>query len=126
MLFRSDHFIRAAIESIAYQVFDVLHAMERDSGKRVKSIAVDGGASANNFLMQFTADITGCEVVRPAIVETTAIGAYYLAGLTVGVLDIRSLGAGGGETVFKPNMPSEKRERLLAGWAEAVQRARRR
>lgn len=121
-----DHFIRAAIESIAYQVFDVLHAMERDSGKRVKSIAVDGGASANNFLMQFTADITGCEVVRPAIVETTAIGAYYLAGLTVGVLDIRSLGACGGETVFKPNMPSEKRERLLAGWAEAVQRARRR
>ena len=121
-----DHFIRAAMESIAYQVFDVLHAMERDSGKKVERIAVDGGASANNFLMQFTADITNCEVVRPAIVETTALGAYYLAGLTVGAFDIKDVCAGGGVTMFKPNMDETKRQKLLGGWAEAVQRARRR
>lgn len=121
-----EHFIRAALESISYQVFDVLHAMERDSGVTVKALAVDGGAAANNFLMQFTADICACDVVRPAVVETTALGAYYLAGITLKILDEKNLPVASGETVFKPKMSETKRDALLSGWTEAVQRARRR
>lgn len=114
------------MESISYQVFDVLHAMERDSGVTVKALAVDGGAAANNFLMQFTADICACDVVRPAVVETTALGAYYLAGITLKILDEKNLPVASGETVFKPKMSETKRDALLSGWTEAVQRARRR
>ncbi len=121
-----EHFIRAALESISYQVFDVLHAMERDSGVTVKKLAVDGGASANNFLMQFTADICACDVVRPAVVETTALGAYYLAGITLGILDEGKLPTSGCDTLFRPHMSEERRILLLEGWEEAVQRARRR
>lgn len=120
-----EHFIRAAIESIVYQVYDVLHAMERDMGTRVKRLAVDGGASSNNFMMQFMADIADCEVVRPEVVETTALGACYLAGLTLGILDADKLKAPrSGDTVFKPKMDAAHRKELLAGWADAVKRAR--
>ncbi len=121
-----EHFIRAALESIDYQVFDVLHAMEKDCGTQVKRLAVDGGASANGFLMQFMADIADCEVVRPRIIETTALGAYYLAGLTVGAFKLSDIKKSDDATVFRPDMKAEKREALLQGWEEAVQRTRRR
>ncbi len=121
-----EHFIRATLESIAYQVFDVVHAMERDTGLVTRELRVDGGASANDFLMKFQADICGCDVVRPAINETTALGAAYLAGLTCGYYEstaaLRALDAG--RTVFSPALPEEKRRALLAGWEEAVGRAK--
>ena len=82
-----NHIIRAALESIAYQTGDVLHAMEEDTGIPLKELRVDGGASANNFLMQFQADIVGRTIRRPMIRETTALGAAYLAGLATGVWD---------------------------------------
>ncbi len=121
-----EHFIRAALESVVYQVFDVLHAMEKDSKIKVNKLAVDGGASKNNFMMRFMADIAGVDVVRPAVVEITALGAYRLAALTMGIIDKTSvIAAAADETVFKPTMPEEKRARLLDGWEEAVQRAKR-
>ena len=121
-----EHFIRAALESVVYQVFDVLHAMEKDSKIKVNKLAVDGGASKNNFMMRFMADIAGVDVVRPAVVEITALGAYRLAALTMGIRDKTSVtAAAADETVFKPTMPEEKRARLLDGWEEAVQRAKR-
>ncbi len=120
-----EHFIRAALESIVYQVYDVLVAMQNDCGVAVDRLAVDGGASANNFLMQFMSDISGCEVVRPAIVETTALGAYALAGLAVGAINMNDFAAPQkNDDVFRPTMSEEKRERLLTGWKDAVERAR--
>ncbi len=121
-----EHFIRAALESIDYQVHDVLRAMESDCGVCVSRLAVDGGAAANDFLMQFMADISGAEVERPAVVETTALGAALLAGLTAGVYDEAAVCAlgGDGKTVFKPNMDEQKRNGLLDGWRDAVRRAR--
>ena len=117
-----EHFIRATLESLAYQSRDVLEAMERDSGIRLKNLRVDGGASANDFLMQFQADITDKEVLRPACIETTALGAAYLAGIAVGfwrdkedVCRNRSL-----ERTFSPHMPEEKREEKWKGWKRAV------
>lgn len=117
-----EHFIRAVLESIAYQTADVLHAMEQDSGIHLKSLKVDGGASANDFLMQFQADIVNTPVHRPKCIETTALGAAYLAGLAVGYwrdkAEIREnwqLGA-----AFKPSMEEEKRVKLLKGWERAV------
>ena len=79
-----EHLIRATVESLAYQTYDLLDAMEKDSGIGIRELRVDGGASANNFLMQFQADIMQCEVIRPECIETTALGAAYLAGLAVG------------------------------------------
>lgn len=120
-----EHFIRAALESIAYQVNDVLAAMEKDCGIKVDRLAVDGGASANNALMQFMSDISALDVVRPKTIETTALGAAYLAGLTVGAFDMADLEKpNDGETLFKPNMDAQKRAKLLDGWTAAVKRAR--
>ncbi len=79
-----EHFIRATVESLAYQVYDVLEAMQKDSGITLHTLKVDGGASANNFLMQFQSDILNTEVIRPQCIETTALGVAYLAGLAVG------------------------------------------
>ena len=117
-----EHFIRATLESLAYQTQDVLAAMEKDSGIHLKNLRVDGGASANDFLMQFQADITNKEVLRPECIETTALGAAYLAGIAVGFWkdkeDIRrnwSL-----ERTFAPSMPQERREAKLKGWKRAV------
>ena len=117
-----EHFIRAVLESIAYQTADVLRAMEHDSGIRLKSLKVDGGASANDFLMQFQADIVDTDVRRPKCIETTALGAAYLAGLAVGYWRDRDeiwenwqIGA-----VFGSKMDAEKREKLLKGWRRAV------
>ena len=117
-----EHFIRATLESLAYQTQDVLEAMEKDSGIHLKNLRVDGGASANDFLMQFQADIMNREVLRPACIETTALGAAYLAGIAVGFWkdreDVRrnwSL-----ERTFTPSMPEEKRREKLKGWERAV------
>lgn len=119
-----DHFIRAALESIAYQVNDVLCAMKKDCGGMCdKRLAVDGGASANNFLMQFTADITDHTVVRPTVVESTALGAASLAGLATGVYDMAELAEPQkGDSVFTPDMSGETRARLIDGWRDAVRR----
>lgn len=123
---KKEHFIRAALESIAYQVYDIVKTMSKDMGGGVTSLNVDGGASANNFLMQFQADILGIDVVRPKVIETTALGACYLAGLQVGywkdVDDIKHNKKI--ERVFAPSMTAEKREKLLAGWDESIGRAR--
>lgn len=116
------HIVRSVLESIAYQVNDVLAAMEKDCpSDGIKRIAVDGGASANDFLMRFTADIGAHEVLRPAVTESTALGAAYLAGLAVGVYDINELRKPhAGVTVFKPSMTEEERKRLTDGWHKAV------
>lgn len=117
-----NHIIRATLESIALQVCDVIDAMRADAGIDLKSLKVDGGASANNFLMQFQADIAGCSVYRPKCIETTALGAAYLAGLAVGywesLEDVKQ--NQGIDRVFTPEMDKEKRTELLRGWHKAV------
>ncbi len=117
-----EHFIRAALESIAYQTSDVLQAMEQDSGMCLKSLKVDGGASANDFLMQFQADIVNTAVHRPKCIETTALGAAYLAGLAVGYWkdkeEIRENWQIG--RIFEADMEEGRREKLLKGWKRAV------
>jgi len=119
-----EHFIRATVESLAYQSYDVIHAMEADAGLPLCGIRVDGGAAANNFLMQFQSDILGVDVIRPIITESSALGAIYLAGLAVGYYadkdDIRK--NVGVDRVFVPKMENEKREELVSGWQEAVKR----
>lgn len=116
------HIIRAALESIAYQSNDVLKAMEQDLGQPIKSLKVDGGASNNNFLMQFQADVTGVEIVRPRVSESTALGVAFLAGLAVGfwkdtdeLVEIKDV-----DRKFVPEMDIGKRQELLKGWDKAV------
>ena len=122
---RREHIIRAAQESIAYQSYDLVRAMERDTGVKMRELKVDGGASRDRFLMQFQADILDCEVRRPMIRETTALGAAYLAGLAVGVWkdkeEIRSLW--NCDVTFVSQMQEQKREQLLHGWHKAVERS---
>ena len=119
-----NHVVRAALESMAYQISDLVKAMEADSGAPLAQLNVDGGASRNNFLMQFQSDILGCELHRPQNPETTALGAAYLAGLAVGFWkDTDALKAlRSGDDVFKPTMMRERADELLAGWADAVRR----
>lgn len=123
---QKEHFIRAALEAIDYQVYDLVNAMQRDANVKIKSLNVDGGASANNFLMQFQADILNATVVRPKVTETTALGACYLAGLCIGywkdVADIRANIKVDRE--FQPKMTDERRRELVEGWAKAVRQAR--
>jgi glycerol kinase len=123
---KSGHLARAALESIAYQVADLLDAMQRDSGARLQELRVDGGASANGGLMQFQADILGIPVVRPVVTETTALGAAYLAGLGVGfwrdVVEI--VAAPHQEQRFEPRMPRSQVEALRERWNEALSRAK--
>ena len=118
------HIVRATLESIAYQTKDVLNAMEEDSKLKLKCLRVDGGASANNFLMQFQSDILNVNVDRPKIIETTALGAAYLAGLAVGFYknkdDIKQKWVI--DTEFIPKMSDKKREVLYKGWKRAVDR----
>lgn len=118
------HIARAALESIAYQVGDLVQAMSADAGAKITRLAVDGGASANDFLMKFQADILGCEVARPAAVEATARGAAYLAGLQTGFWkDEASLPASREVKVFTPTADESERSKLIAGWRKAVSRA---
>ena len=118
------HIIRAAVESLAYQTKDVLDAMEADAGVKLNSLKVDGGASANDFLMQFQADILGTRVLRPACIETTALGAAYLAGLAVGywenLEDIKENWRLA--TCFDSAMKEDVRTKLFDGWHDAVKR----
>ncbi|WP_160032609.1 glycerol kinase GlpK [Paenibacillus sp. An7] len=120
-----EHFIRATLESLAYQTRDVLTAMQQDSGNGLARMRVDGGAVRNNLLMQFQSDILGCPVERPIIGETTALGAAYLAGLAVGFWssceEISEQWAS--ERIFEPVMKEEERERLYSGWQRAVHAA---
>ena len=117
-----EHIIRATLESIAYQTCDVITAMSKDCGRGLRALRVDGGASANNFLMQFQADITGAPVQRPACIETTAMGAAYLAGLAVSYWqdkdEIEKIWRR--ERTFESVMKNEHRQELLAGWKKAV------
>lgn len=116
------HIARAALDSIAYQTFDVLKAMEADAGIHIKELRVDGGATVNNQLMQFQSDILNTNVVRPKITETTALGAAYLAGLAVGywknVEEIQQQWQA--DKSFFPSMLDEKRNELISGWQRAV------
>lgn len=119
---KKEHFIRAALESIAYQTLDVIRAMEEDAGVKLQGLKVDGGASANDFLMKFQADLINGEVRRPECIETTALGAAYLAGLATGYFknkeEIRSNWRLG--KTFTPSMEETRRTELLKGWKRAV------
>ena len=116
------HIIRATLESLAYQTYDVLHAMELDSGIHLSALKVDGGACKNDFLMQFQSDIINAPVRRPACVETTAMGAAYFAGLAVGYWKNKEdvVKNWSVDREFKPNMTDEKRAEELKGWNQAV------
>ena len=117
------HIVRATLQSLAYQVKDVLEAMQKDAGRPLETLRVDGGASANDFLMQFQADILGAAVERPKIVETTALGAAMLAGLAVGFWQREDLQATWQlDTAFSPEMERSQRDRLYSGWQRAVKR----
>ena len=117
-----EHFIRASLESIAYQTYDVLKAMESDTGHIVKELKVDGGASANDFLMEFQADILGAKIRRPKCIETTALGAAYLAGLAVGFFkDLNEIRDNWQlASTFESSMAPSDRDNLLTGWRRAV------
>ena len=122
---KKEHFIRAVVESLAYQSYDILKAMEEDSGITLKSLRVDGGASANNFLMQFQSNILGVDVLRPEIIETTAYGAACLAGLAIGLFEnkeeIKSKWTLSRK--FSPSIQEKKKKELLLKWHEAVRRS---
>lgn len=118
------HLIRATLESLAYQTRDVLSAMESDSGVELKGLRVDGGASANSLLMQFQADILGVPVDRPEVIETTALGAAYLAGIAVGFWEKEAIETNWKlDEEFKPKMLETQREKLYKGWKKAVKRS---
>ena len=118
------HIVRAALESIAYQSADVLEAMSRDSSTRLNVLHVDGGASANDFLMQFQADILGTHVQRPAVIESTALGAAMLAGRAVGLWNDEDLrGLCKSDREFVPNMDEATRRHLLRQWRRAVEKS---
>ena len=118
-----NHLVRAALESMAYQTTDLIQAMVEDLGEELVRLKVDGGASANNFLMQFQADILGCQVMRPKCIETTSLGAAYLAGLAVGYWKNKEDVVNNWQIdqTFYPQMEERKREELLAGWKKAVE-----
>jgi len=120
-----EHMVRAALEAIAYQTRDVIECVEADLGRKIENLRVDGGASANDFLMQFQADVLNTEIVRPSCLETTSLGASYLAGIATGywknTTEVARLSKI--ERIFKPQMESELRQKLYENWAEAVKRA---
>ncbi len=120
--FSRAHLIRATLEAVAYQTYDIIRAMEKDSGIKISELKVDGGACANDFLMQFQSDIVGSDVFRPQCIETTALGAAYLAGLAVGYWtnldDIRNNWAV--NKIFTSSMDENKRKQLIHGWHKAV------
>jgi glycerol kinase len=118
-----DHIIKATLESLAYQTKDVLNAMQEDSGLNLKSLKVDGGACSNNILMQFQADILGTEVERPQVIESTAMGAAYLAAIQIGLWKKEDIEKNRRiEKCFKPQMDEATRKRLYDGWQKAVKR----
>jgi glycerol kinase len=120
-----EHIARAALEATAYQTRDVIECVEADVGRKIENLRVDGGASANNFLMQFQADLLNTEIVRPSLLETTSLGVSYLAGIATGywknTIEIARLLKV--DRIFKPQMESELRQKLYENWTEAVKRA---
>ena len=120
-----DHIIKATLESLAYQTKDILNAMQEDSRIKLASLKVDGGACANNILMQFQADILGSEVERPEIIESTAMGAAYLAGIQIGMWKkediVRNRKV---QKRFRPQMEEATRNALYKGWLKAVKRTK--
>jgi glycerol kinase len=122
---KKEHLIRATLEAIAYQTYDVLKAMEEDSGITLKALKVDGGACANNFIMQFQADVLGVQVDRPKVIETSALGAAYLAGLAVGYWTNKEEVSENWaiSRIFEPKMSDDKVKELIEGWHDAVQRS---
>ena len=119
-----NHIIRAALEAMAYQTLDVVRAMEAEIGAPLRSLAVDGGATANDFLMQFQADILNTSILRAAQAETTALGAAYLAGLGVGFWTLQDLKTlAGAQKQFHPKMTSKTREGFILGWRTAIRKA---
>jgi glycerol kinase len=120
------HFARAALESIAFQVADIVDVMQQDSGVRLQELRVDGGAAADNLLLQFQADILGIPVVRPKVTETTALGAAYLAGLAAGYWPSEQDVVANWEVDrrFEPSMPEDRAKHLRRRWTEALQRAK--
>jgi glycerol kinase len=120
------HIARAALESIAFQSAELLHAMEQDSGQPSKELRVDGGAAANDLLMQFQADLLGIPVVRPTVLETTALGAAYLAGLATGVWANREDIAKQWKVAkrFEPKMMRDEAARRMEYWKRALERAK--
>lgn len=120
------HMTRAALEAIAYQVYDVLKAMEKDAGKPTQELRVDGGAAANNFLMQFQANLLNCVIKRPEIIETTAVGAAFLAGLATGFWENREeiKALWNADKSFNPRMEKAEREKLIHFWHKAVDRSK--
>lgn len=118
----SAHIARASLESIAYQTLDVLLAMESDAGIRIRELRVDGGATVNNFLMQFQSDILQSKVIRPSVTETTALGAAYLAGLAIGFWknqeEIKQQWLA--DKTFMPGMDLNTRSSLVDGWKKAI------
>jgi len=120
-----EHIIKATLESMAYQTKDVLHAMEDDAGLKLARLKVDGGACANNMLMQFQSDILGTEVERPEVIESTALGAAYLAGISVGLWTKQDIVRNRKiDCVFKPAMDEATRRKLYQGWQMAVNRVK--
>lgn len=123
---KKEHFINATVESIAYQSKDVMEVMVQESNLKITSLAVDGGASSNNYLMQFQSDILDCKIMRPECLETTALGAAYMAGLALKVwknkTELKKLH--GIEQLFLPNMDSNRRNELYKGWKKAINAAR--
>ncbi|MBS1681716.1 MAG: glycerol kinase GlpK [Bacteroidetes bacterium] len=120
-----DHIIKATLESLAYQTKDILNAMQEDAGIKLSILKVDGGASANNVLMQFQADILDVEVERPEVIESTAMGAAYLAGIYIGLWKKEDIGKSRKiQRRFQPQMEKLKREKLYAGWKKAVERTK--
>lgn len=119
-------FVRAGVEALAYQTYDVMKAMEEDAGQKISNLKADGGASANGFLMQFQADLLDKQVYRPKVTETTALGAAYLAGLAVGMFkdtkQIQKLSSD--MACFQPKMDADKRKNYLEGWKDAVSRSK--
>jgi glycerol kinase len=122
---RKEHLIRATLESLAFQTYDILEVMEKDAGIQLKTLKVDGGACSNNLLMQFQSDILEVKVERPKVIETTALGAAYLAGLAIGFYKKEELAANEHiNACFEPKMKDEKRLKLLKGWKKAVERTK--
>lgn len=119
------HLIRATLESLAFQTYDLLEVMEKDADIQLKSLKVDGGACSNNLLMQFQADILEVRVERPKVIETTALGAAYLAGLAISFYQKDKLAANEHIAAsFEPNMNQDKRQKLIKGWKKAVERTK--